>query len=105
MQPACLFKVSMLQAIGGFDERYRIAADYELVLRLSQIAQPLEIPTVICEFGLGGVSSVNWRESLDEARIARSTTFGFGWKDKIVDRVAGAEVWIRAAVFRSLGRL
>ena len=105
MQPACLFKASILQAIGGFDESYRIASDYELMLRLSQIAQPLEIPTVICEFGLGGVSSVRWRESLHEARIARSTTFDFGRKDKIMDRIAGAEVWIRAAVSRSLGRM
>ena len=60
-----------LVAVGGFDTRYRIAADYAAFLRLSLVADPVHLPFVVATFSEGGLSTVRWRESFREFHRAR----------------------------------
>lgn len=60
-----------LLALGGFDESYRIAADYAMALRLSQRSVPAYLDRVIATFPEGGASTVGWREAQREFHRAR----------------------------------
>ncbi|MDO8732890.1 MAG: hypothetical protein Q7L55_10040 [Actinomycetota bacterium] len=53
---AAVCRVRDLRAVGGFDERYSIRADYRALLLLSQISEPVhwDMPTV--EYHAGGIS-------------------------------------------------
>jgi glycosyltransferase involved in cell wall biosynthesis len=64
-------RTSVLLGIGRFDTSYRIAADYAAALRLSQLADPVELPFVIARFREGGTSTVRWQESFREFHRAR----------------------------------
>ena len=63
-----------LQNMGGFNTAFRIAADYEMVLRMSQVSDPLELDFVIADFYEGGLSSERWQESFREFHRARIET-------------------------------
>jgi len=65
----------LLQSLGGFDTNLRVAADYALALRLSQIADPLELNTTIANFHTGGLSTNEWRLSVHEFHRARLEVF------------------------------
>lgn len=65
----------VLLELGGFDVRYRIAADYALALRLSQISAPTEVTEVIADFAMGGISQRRWRDSVREFHAARQDVF------------------------------
>jgi len=61
-----------IQAAGGFDERYRIAADYDLYLRLVEGgASEVLIDEILSEFRLGGASSRSARATAREYRAVR----------------------------------
>lgn len=61
-----------LEAIGGFDTRYRIAADYDVYVRLVQWgARELPIDKTLSEFRLGGLSSRSARATAREYRDVR----------------------------------
>lgn len=60
-----------LLALGGFDESYRIAADYAMALRLSQRSAPAYLDRVIATFPEGGASTVGWRDAQREFHRAR----------------------------------
>lgn len=64
-------RTAALREIGGFDTSYRIAADYAAALRLSLLADPVELPIVIARFREGGTSTVRWQESFREFHRAR----------------------------------
>lgn len=76
--------------LGGFDETYRIAADYKLMLKFSQKSEPLELPDVIATFETGGISTMNWRESLDEFHRARIEVLNPGGWKRVAERAATA---------------
>lgn len=61
----------LLLAVGGFDTSYAIAADYAMALKLSTIAEPVEIDVVIAQFHEGGTSTQRWQESFREFHRAR----------------------------------
>lgn len=64
-------RTSVLREIGGFDPAYRIAADYACALRLSLLADPVELPFVIARFREGGTSTLRWQASFREFHRAR----------------------------------
>lgn len=65
----------VLKQLGGFDPNLLVAADYAIALRLSQIADPLELQETIATFYTGGLSTVEWRQSLSEFHRARIEVF------------------------------
>ena len=68
-----LMRSDVLRRLGGFDERYRIAADYDLVLRAMQSAVKVRhLAAAYAVFGMEGVSTVSTRASIEECvRIVR----------------------------------
>ena len=64
-------QVEEIRKVGGFDPKYRIAADYAMFLRLSLVALPCEIPFAVATFNSGGISSQQWQESFREFHRAR----------------------------------
>jgi glycosyltransferase involved in cell wall biosynthesis len=76
-----------LQAAGGFDTNYRIAADYDAYLNLVEAGvQQRLIPETLSEFRLGGASS---RDALATARDYRDVRIAHGANPL----VEGAVMW------------
>jgi glycosyltransferase involved in cell wall biosynthesis len=48
--PATFFRRAALEAIGGFDERYRISVDYDIQLRLARQNDPIILPRYLASF-------------------------------------------------------
>ena len=61
----------LLQSIGGFDTSYRITADYTAMLRMSLIADPIELTDVVATFETGGLSEKRWLLAINEFHRAR----------------------------------
>jgi len=62
----------LAEHVGGFDTRYRIAADYDLYLRLKAAgAREMLVDSLLSEFRLGGVSSSNAMATAREYRDIR----------------------------------
>ena len=68
-------KTEALRSVGGFDERFAIAADYAAALSLSQVHDPLITERVIATFFEGGISTTNWQDSFREFHFARQEVF------------------------------
>lgn len=64
-------QTNIVRDLGGFDTRYRITADYALMLRLSQIADPIRWTWTIANFQQGGASSQHWWMAQREFHRAR----------------------------------
>jgi hypothetical protein len=63
--------------IGGFDERYRIASDYDLLCRyIKRWPRAIISDQVIVDFKGGGISDVLSAESSIEAALVRQRNFG-----------------------------
>lgn len=68
--PGMFVKKSIYERFGCYDTKYRIAADYDLMLRLySQNIQFKYIDDIIAYFRMGGLSTVSKRQAEDEAYI------------------------------------
>jgi glycosyltransferase involved in cell wall biosynthesis len=61
------------ERVGGFDENFRIAMDYELFLRRGKKLQAQQIPLVLVGMRIGGLCSPVLR-SLNESRLAQQKT-------------------------------
>ncbi len=68
-------KTEVLRSVGGFDERFVIAADYAAALSLSQVHDPLITERVIATFFEGGISTMRWQDSFREFHYARREVF------------------------------
>jgi len=64
--PASATRRRFFDRVGRFDERYRIAMDYEVFLRGGPALSTSFVPRVITCMRLGGVSRIDRRKVLDE---------------------------------------
>jgi glycosyltransferase len=57
----------VMDRVGTFDISYRVAADYDLILRALALNdfRVTYIPQVLVDFQLGGISTRNWRATLE----------------------------------------
>ena len=67
-----IVKRDVLRRLDGFDESYRVAADYKVMLQLSELAEPAILDFTVAEFAVGGTSTERWLESFVEFHRARS---------------------------------
>ncbi|MDD2818492.1 MAG: glycosyltransferase [Candidatus Nanopelagicales bacterium] len=74
-----------LRAVGGFDVRFQIAADYSAFLKLTLIRSPRMLGFPIARFYEGGTSSENWRASFIEFHQARLETFNLNALGKSIE--------------------
>jgi len=76
----------VVDQVGGFDLRYRLAADYDFMLRALELADfsAVHIPRVLVDMGAGGLSSASLRARLChnlEALQSRRRWLGAGLVD------------------------
>lgn len=83
--PTFYVRRSLLEAVGEFDTRYRIASDYDLILRCltSSGVTACYLPQVLVRMRVGGVSNASLRtkarKSMEDLRIMRSHGIGGIW--------------------------
>lgn len=94
---------SMLIDLGGFDERYRIVADYELTRRaLAAGYLPWEGRRVLTQVDDAGVSTGNWRQSIREVHQVR--TAGAAAPARAAAALQSTKRWVTVSVRRAARR-
>lgn len=93
---------ALLSDLGGFDEHYSIAADYELALRASLVADPFVLDLVVARFHEGGVSTTGWRDALREFHCARRSVLQPRGYAAVMERLDTARAWAMSAVYRGV---
>jgi glycosyltransferase involved in cell wall biosynthesis len=79
--------------LNGFDTTFTIAADYNIICRLSKIQHPQELHFVIANFTQGGASSVSWRVAQSEFRRVRRQVFPASPLSLLEELVFGAKAY------------
>lgn len=75
--PAVFVKKGIYNQYGLFDDRYKVAMDYDLMLRFySKDAKFIYIDDVLSNMALGGVSDVNWQLAYRESFNIRKKYMG-----------------------------
>jgi GT2 family glycosyltransferase len=70
--PATFVRRKCFEDLGGFNLDYKIAMDYELLLRLRTTGAVFEhFPKSVSVMNLDGVSSLNWKKGFQEVRKAK----------------------------------
>jgi hypothetical protein len=54
-----LMKSEFIKSLNGFNEKFKVAADWDLLVRAVQISKPLRVDYPIAIFHLGGFSTLN----------------------------------------------
>jgi glycosyltransferase involved in cell wall biosynthesis len=101
--PGTLHRRDLLEERGLFDESYRIAADYKLLLGEFLERSPIFVDRVVLDMGFGGMSSRpgNILTSLREVVRARRAHGVRGMPLRLRSRLAAA--WLGAWIYRLLG--
>lgn len=72
-QPGAMFRRKVFQAIGGLDIQYKWAFDLDIFIRLSRVARPVFIPSILASFRWhdDSLSVGGRRGSVNEASLIR----------------------------------
>lgn len=79
-QQVVFVKRDLFNKLGGLDERYKVAADFDLLCKVFENSKNIRyIDEVICDYDDGGISS-NLRKSYnDTARVVKDRYGNFYW--------------------------
>jgi len=101
--PGTLHHRSVFDERGAFDESYRVAGDYELVLREVLLHDPVFVDRVVVDMRFGGMSSkpAAIHRTLQEVQRARAAHGLHGKPARL--RQALAAAWLGAGIERFLG--
>ena len=70
--PTVFVRRECYERLGLFDERYKCAMDYDLILRFSAGGCSfVHIPAILANMRWGGISDVNWRLACRETRLIK----------------------------------
>lgn len=71
--PTCFVRADLYRQVGGFSPDYKLAMDYELLLRIKQRgARFVALDHVLANMQHDGVSEENWKAALRETHRART---------------------------------
>jgi glycosyltransferase involved in cell wall biosynthesis len=84
---AVLMKQELIMSLGGFDTRFKIAADWDLIARAIKISTPVVWKESLGRFELGGYSSGRLLEAHRELRILRRRFLGRNIRIMILDEI------------------
>jgi len=94
----------LLVDLGGFDERYRIVADYELMRRAVLAGyRPWESHRVLTCVDASGLSSTDWQSSIREVHAVR--TAGMGGLARLAATGTSARRWATVGMRRAAKRV
>ncbi len=69
--PSCMIRVGSVKSVGGFSLLYRIAGDYDLMIKLLKSKARIKIyHSTLTTLEAGGQSEVNWLEALIETKLS-----------------------------------
>lgn len=100
-----IIRRDIVTSLGGFDETYRITSDYHLMLKVSELARPIEVSFPIARFQQGGISTENWREAISEFHRARVSVFNPHGKARFKEWADTAWGFTKVSLVRLSGRL
>lgn len=82
-----VMKTSFIKSLGGFDEKYRLAADWDLIAKAISAEAPLVWIHPLGRFQLGGESSIRLLEAHLELREIRRQHFVKHLRHRILDEI------------------
>jgi glycosyltransferase involved in cell wall biosynthesis len=85
--PGSIVSKRVFEEIGGFDSKYRVAADQKLFLEAAKKYEPGISKKIISIFHLGGQSSRSVRESMKDSRDISTDIDGKIFNNKSVDNL------------------
>lgn len=100
-----IVRTDWVRANGSFNTKYRIAADYELSLRLSRAGAPLVLPEVIARFHTGGLSTQQWALAVSEFHRARRDVLDLHGLDAAWEAVLTGTDYLRGGLGAGLRRV
>ena len=95
-------RTELMRELGGFDESYRIAADYAMALALSRISDPVQLPFVVASFYEGGASTRGWSQAVREFHRARSEILDPRGVNRVRENVATGVTWASSWMVREV---
>ena len=95
----------VMRDLGGFDESFEVAADYAMMLKLSQLGDPAESHEVWADFFEGGLSTIRWRRAINEFHRARMDILCPSGIDLVKEHAAVAREFLMQAAGRSLNSI
>ena len=78
-------KAEFIAQLGGFDESYKIAADWDLIVRAMLAAKPTTWSHPLAVFQLGGLSQANIARAHQELKELRRIHLGQTLKQNVLD--------------------
>jgi len=91
----------ILESLSGFDDSFRIAADYDMFLKLSEVAEPEVLSHVVSTFHEGGASTTQWARSLREFHRARLEVIQPTGRDALREKFETGRQFAAMAAHRS----
>ncbi len=85
--PSVLVDAEKAREFGGFDLKYKIAADQKMLLQFAKNSKPVTIRETIASFELGGASSRGSREITNDFMNISNEIFGYFLKSRILDKI------------------
>ena len=76
---AILIKNYCIQSCGGFNTKYKIAADWDLISRVMAIYPSMRLDLILCKFKMGGMSSTFRQRGNRELFLIRNKILGRRW--------------------------
>ncbi len=96
---------ALLYDVGGFNEDFTVASDYEVFLKLTARASFCTTNSVLADFYVGGLSTTNWLTAHKEFHQARITTLRLGSFDRIREFAWTARGVFSSILVRMFGRV
>lgn len=80
-----VMKADFIARLGGFNESFKFAADWDLIVKALQAEKPRVWSYPLARFELGGTSSKHLLEAHLELRLIRMTIMNTTWRMRILD--------------------
>ena len=90
----------LLRSLHGFDLRYRVCADYHLMLKVSQRSNPYISNAVLADFAPDGASTALWRTSIREFHLARRSIYTFTPRSSAIEYLRTATHFLKLGSYQ-----
>ena len=85
--PSVMVDAKKAREFGGFDLKYKIAADQKMLLQFAKDSKPVTIPETIASFELGGASSRKSGEIVNDFMNISHEIFGYFSHSRTLDKI------------------